>query len=149
MLLNINVFSQVRYDSGAHSSHTRCCFFPHYFICSTSFHQWGILKALLLLKDPAEGGTCDNRGDSVRKWLFKSVHQLICLPNEESCCYWWQQNYFSVISGRDICRSKLIVQMHFIYTDLTFSNWGSLTRWTNIVIKVLPRLFVTKYFFTW
>lgn len=55
---------------------------------TTSLHQLDILKALLLLKDPAELGTCDNRGDPVRKPLFKSVHQLTCLPNEESCCYW-------------------------------------------------------------
>ena len=29
--------------------------------------------------DPAELGTCDNRGDPVRKRLFKSVNQLTCL----------------------------------------------------------------------
>lgn len=92
--------------------------------CSTSLHQRCILKALLFLKDPAEGGTCDNRGDPVRKWLFKSVHQLTCLPNEETCCYWWQQNYSGVISGRDIFSGKLIDQKLLIYTELTLPTRG-------------------------
>lgn len=117
---------------------------------STSPHQWDILKASLLLKDPAEGGTCDNKGDPVRKWLFKSAHQLTCLPNEESCCYWWQQNYFGVISGREFCRSKLIDQKHLIFTELTLATCRSLTRWTKKIRKLLLdkpllMLLTTKY----
>lgn len=48
-------------------------------LSTVSLYQLYILKALLLLMDPAELGSCDNRGDPVRKRLFKSVNQLLCL----------------------------------------------------------------------
>ena len=98
---------------------------------STSPHQWGIPEASLLLEDPAEGGTCEYRGNPVRKWLFKSMYQLLCLLNEESCCYWWQQNYLSVISGGDNSGSQLIVQKHLIYTELTLATCRSRS-WTKM-----------------
>lgn len=120
--LTLNAVFVFRSDSRSVTRTVYCNFFLQH------LHQRDILKALLLLKDPAEGGTRDNRGDPVRKWLFKSVHQLTCQPNEESCCYWWQQNYFGVISGRDIRRSKLIDQKHLIYAELTLATCRSRAR---------------------
>lgn len=138
-----------RSDSGSQSHAVYCsASLCHSYFSSTSHHQWVISKASLLLKFPAEGFTRDNRGDPVRKWLFKSVHQLTCLPNEESCCYWWQLNYFVVTSRRDIYRHKLIDPKHLIYTsELKLTTCRSLTRQNKrtkiVLLDKLPLTFST------